>query len=66
MTYNGPAGVILSRADINLIHSHLLADSTPQGIELRRRIEAFRDSTWQEQAEKRAQAIERCIPPNHS
>lgn len=64
--YEGPAGVILSRADVDLIHQHLLADNTPEGIELRRRIETYRDSAWQEQAAKRAEAIRRCIPPTSS
>lgn len=66
MMYDGPAGVVLSRDDVELIHRHLLADNTPQGVELRRRIEAFRDSVWQEQANRRAEAIERCIPPSNS
>jgi len=63
--YDGPAGVVLTRDDVKLILQWSPHDNTPQAVELRRRMIAFQESTWQQDAERRADAMRRCIPvPN--
>lgn len=54
-----PAGIFLTRAEVELVHRWGLHDNTDEARNLKRRINKYLDSQWQAQATARAAAIEK-------